>query len=270
MRGCAYTGGYHDIEIQNSGLEVYPRLTAADTRGPDLNELVSTGNETFDRMLGGGLDIGTSTLIMGPAGSGKSTITAQLAAAAAGHGLSSAFFMFDERPQTLRARTKTLGIPFEELVEAGKLTVQQVDPAELTPGEFANAVIQSVHNGARVVVIDSIVGYLNAMAQERYLVLQLHELLTFLGQAGVLTVLVLGQSGRDVSPISPVDVSYLADTVIVTNMVTVGTDPGRSVAVYKRRSGAHEMAPRELTLGPVGITVGKQLEIRPMPEVLGG
>lgn len=270
MRGCAYIGGYHDFAIRRDGIDVYPRLTAADTRGDDLSEQVSTGSETFDLMLGGGLDAGTSTLIMGPAGSGKSTITAQVAASAAKQGIKSAFFIFDERPQTLRARTHSLGIPLEELIAEGMITLQQVDPAELSPGEFADAVQQAVKRGARLIVIDSVVGYLNAMAQERFLVLQLHELLSYLGQAGVLSVLVLGQVTRDAAPLSPVDISYLADTVIVTSMNANNGDTGRSVAVYKRRSGAHETQARSLTLGPVGIKVGDQVESKPVPEALRG
>jgi circadian clock protein KaiC len=260
MRGTNYLSGYHDFAILDQGAVIYPRLVAAESRQSFEDRRVSTGHSGLDGMLGGGLDGGTSVLLTGPAGSGKSTLVAQIFAAAAARGEKCALFMFDERPQTLLARTKTLGIPLEESIDSGVIAVRQVDPAELSPGELASAVQDAVEAGARFICIDSIVGYLYSMPGQHHLILQLHELLSFLGQAGVITLLVLGQMSHDAGLLSPVDLSYLADTVIQAGVADSPSGRQRTLFVYKRRSGEHEDWPRRFSIGKGGIQLNTEDE----------
>jgi circadian clock protein KaiC len=262
MRGMRFRGGYHDFCIVPGGLVVYPRLIASEHRRPFETGQLKSGVEALDVLLGGGFDRGTSGLLMGPAGSGKSSIAIQYAHAAAERGERAVIFAFDESLTTLMARSAGLGANLQGHVEAGRLRVQQVDPAELSPGEFAHGVRRAAErDGAKVVVIDSLNGYLNAMPEERFLMIQLHELLTYLGQLGVVSLLVVAQHGLLGSAMqSPVDVSYLADTVVLLRYFEARGKLRRAISVVKKRSGAHEATLREMRMGAGGIWVGQPLE----------
>lgn len=261
LRGSRFRGGFHDFTIKTGGVEVYPRLVAADHRQEFSVEAVSSDVAELDTLLGGGLDRGTSTLVMGPAGSGKSSLAAQFVAAAAGRGERAATFIFDEGLTTYLKRADGLCCDLRAQIEAGRVTVQQVDPAELSPGEFASRVRDAVErDGAGLVVIDSLNGYLQAMPDERFLTAQMHELLTYLNQRGVVTILVMAQHGfMGTSMNSPVDVSYLADTVVLLRYFEAVGAIRRAVSVIKKRTGAHEDTIRELRLSSNGITVGEPL-----------
>jgi circadian clock protein KaiC len=262
LRGRPYKGGYHDFTIVTGGLEVFPRLVAAEHQHGFAHDKVPSGVGPLDELLGGGLDRGTSTLILGPAGSGKSSVAVQYTAAAAARGDNAAIFAFDESRETLLARSAALGTDLRPHIEAGRIAVQQVDPAEMSPGEFVHAVRRQVEErGCRVVVIDSLNGYVNAMPEERFLTIQLHELLTYLGQQGVTTLLVVAQHGlMGAAMQSPVDVSYLADSVILTRYFELKGRVKKAISVVKKRSGPHEETIRELRVGKGGVSVGRPLE----------
>ncbi len=217
--------------------------------------------ELLDALLGGGLDRGTSTLVLGPSGSGKSSLATHFAAASARRGERAAAFIFDEGVNTYLNRAAGLGTDLRPEVEAGTLRVQQVDPAELSPGEFAHAVCEAVErDGARLVVIDSLNGYMQAMPDERFLTAQMHELLTYLNQQGVVTLLVMAQHGFMGSMSSPVDVSYLADTVVLLRYFEAAGAIRRAISVVKKRTGRHEETIREMRLSASrGIEVGEPL-----------
>lgn len=262
MRGMHFRGGYHDFKIARGGLVVFPRLVAAEHHVPFTRAPAPSGVAALDALLGGGLDRGSSTLLMGPAGSGKSSIAMQYAVAACARGERAVLFIFDESAGTLLARSAGLGMDLKRQVEAGRVRVQQVDPVEMSPGEFAHAVRQAVErDGARVVVIDSLNGYLHAMPEERFLILQLHELLTYLGQQGVVTLLIVAQHGLLGSAMqAPVDASYLADSVILLRYFEARGRLRRAISVVKRRGGAHEETLREFRLSAAGLHVGEPLE----------
>jgi circadian clock protein KaiC len=261
LRGSRFRGGFHDFMIKTGGVEVYPRLVAADHRGDFTPEGVSSDVPELDALMGGGLDRGTSTLLMGPAGSGKSSLAAQFVAAAAGRGERAAVFIFDEGLTTYLKRADGLCCNLREQIEAGRVSVQQVDPAELSPGEFAHNVRAAVEQGgAGLVVIDSLNGYLQAMPDERFLTAQMHELLSYLNQRGIVTIIVMAQHGfMGAAMNSPVDVSYLADAVVLLRYFEAAGAIRRAVSVIKKRTGAHEDTIRELRLSSGGITVGKPL-----------
>jgi circadian clock protein KaiC len=270
MRGKAFRGGYHDFTIRRGGLVAFPRLIAAEHHQPYDRGPVASGVPAFDALLGGGLDRGTSALLIGPAGSGKSSITIQYLVAAAARGEHGVLFAFDEGLGTLKARSAGLGMNLEPHLQAGRIRVQQVDPAELSPGEFAQAVRRAVETDkARIIVIDSLNGYLQAMPDERFLTIQLHELLTYLDQQGVVTLLVVAQHGLMGSGMQvPVDASYLADSVILLRYYEDRGRLKRVISVVKKRSGAHEVTLREYRLGSSGIWVGEP--IRDLQGVLSG
>ncbi len=261
LRGSTYRGGYHDFNIKTGGLAVYPRLVASEHHRDFLREAVTSDVPELDALLGGGLDRGTSTLILGPAGSGKSSIAAQFAAAAARRGGHAASFIFDEGRNTYLARAAGLGYEMSDYLDSGNITIQQVDPAELSPGEFAHNVCSAVErDGAQVVVIDSLNGYLQSMPDERFLAIQMHELLSFLNRQGVVTILVLAQHGFMGSQMgTPVDVSYLADTVLVLRFFETMGEVRRAISVIKKRTGYHENTIREMKMSDDGITVGRPL-----------
>jgi len=276
MRGKKFRGGYHDFTIVKGGLDVFPRLVAADHHQEFKREKVASGLRALDMLLGGGLDRGTSTLIMGPAGSGKSTVALQYIAAGASRGDCAAIFAFDESRGTLLARSAAMGCDLEPHIKSGKIFVQQIDPAEMSPGEFVQTVRRQVEqNNCRIIVIDSLNGYLNSMPEERFMIIQLHELLTYLGQRGVTTLLVVAQHGMISSNMqSPVDATYLADGVILTRYFELHGHIKKAISVVKKRSGAHEETIRELRMGPQGISVGEPLEglqgvLTGVPEVYG-
>jgi circadian clock protein KaiC len=262
LRGSKYRGGFHDFRIETGGVVVYPRLVAAEHRQEFPHEMVTSGVAELDALLGGGLDRGTSTLILGPAGSGKSSIAAQFAATAAERGERAASFLFDEGVKTYISRASGLGREMKEQVEAGHMSLQQIDPAELSPGEFANSVRTAVErDGARVVVIDSLNGYLQAMPDERFLTVQMHELLSYLNQKGVVTLLVLAQHGfMGANMGTPVDVSYLADTVLMLRFFEARGEVRRALSVVKKRTGYHENTIREMRMSAGGIAVGAPLK----------
>jgi circadian clock protein KaiC len=261
FRGTDYRGGYHDFTIQRGGLEVYPRLIAAEHLASFDRESIKSGVGSLDALLGGGLDRGTSTLLLGPAGSGKSTIAAQYVVAAASRGEHAVIFTFDESVRTFQQRTSALGIHYNAGTGPGEVLVQSIDPAELSPGEFAHQVRDAVEsNHARVVVIDSLNGYMNAMPEEQYLTAQLHELLTYLGRKGVTTLMVVAQHGvLGVTMQSPVDTSYLADSVIMLRYFEYAGQVKKAISVVKKRSGMHEETIRELRFDHEGIHLSEPL-----------
>jgi circadian clock protein KaiC len=275
LRGVQYRGGYHDFVIDFGGLQVFPRLVAAEHHRDFGPEQVKSGVAALDTLLGGGLERGTSVLLMGPAGCGKSSLATQYAVTEALRGECVSFFSFDESLQTLRERAAGLGMDLEAQIAAGRVRVQQVDPAELAPGQFIHQVRAAVEEqGARLIVIDSLNGYLNAMPEERFLTIQLHELLTYLGQQGVVTLLIVAQHGmvgREIETV--VDVSYLADAVLLLRYFEAAGEVRQALSVMKKRRGHHERTIRELRLTGAGIQVGEPLRnfqgvLTGVPELL--
>jgi circadian clock protein KaiC len=259
-RGVSYRGGYHDYVIRRGGISVFPRLIASEHRQSTLQEQLPSGIAELDALLGGGIERGTSTLVVGGAGTGKSSLAAQFVASAAGRGQSAAFFIFDESLTTLLTRTDGLGIDLRRHVESGRVTVQPVDPAELSPGEFAHVIRQSVDRcHASVVVIDSLNGYLNAMPEERFLIIQMHELLSYLGQMGVATIMTGAHQGLIGPMNTPVDASYLADAVILIRYFEAAGEVRQAISVVKKRGGAHERTIREFRLESGRISIGEPL-----------
>jgi circadian clock protein KaiC len=260
LRGSAFRSGYHDFVVREGGLIVFRRLSAIEHRSARIAEHVPSGLPELDAVLGGGVDRSTATLLIGPAGAGKSAIATLFAHSAASRGETAAMFLFEERVGTLRRRAELLGMDLDAHIASGKILVQQVDPAELAPDEFTHLVRDAVEKaGARVVIIDSINGYYTAMPEGRFLTLQMHELLSYLAELGVATLLTMAQSGLVGTMTSPVDVSYLADTIL---MFRYFEDRGRvrkALSVVKKRSGAHEDSIRELLLGGGGIHLGAPL-----------
>lgn len=261
LRGLRFHDGYHDYDIRTGGLVVYPRLATMDCQPSHTEEGSASGIRELDDLLGGGLDRGTSTLLAGPAGAGKSSIAMQYAAAAAERGENVTIFLFDEGVTTLYRRARGLGLDLPRFVRSGHLQVQELDPAEISPGEFMHQIRNAVlSQGLRVLVIDSLNGFLNAMPGEQLLTVQLHELLSFLNQHGVTTILILAQYGILGSGIeSPVDVSYLADNVILLRFFEAEGKVRKAISVVKKRSGGHEDTVRELKVGPDRIIVGAPL-----------
>ena len=261
-RGVAFRGGYHDYIINRGGIEVYPRLIASEHRPAPTLERLSSGLAEIDSLMSGGIDRGTSTLIVGAAGTGKSSLAVQFVAAAARRGQRSAMFVFDESLNTLLTRSAGLGIDLRGYMSDGLVTIQQVDPGELAPGQFVHNIRRAVeHDGASIVVIDSLNGYLSAMPEEHFLVVQLHELLMYLGQASVATLLIGAQQGLVGSHMTtPVDASYLADSVILMRYFEMKGELRQAISVVKKRGGAHERSIRELRLGEGGIAVGPPLK----------
>jgi circadian clock protein KaiC len=260
MRGIKFRGGFHDFTIEKGGLNIYPRLVAAEHHKSFAGDVTTSGNAEIDMLLGGGLERGTNTLLIGAAGVGKSSLALTYAIAAAERGEHSVFFAFDEGQGTVEARARTLNLPLQKHKESGLIRFQQIDPAELSPGEFAANVRRSVERDkARLIVIDSLNGYLNAMPDERFLILQMHELLTYLGQQGVLTIMVLAQHGL-VGPMdTPLDISYLSDAVLMLRYFEIAGTVRRALSVVKKRSGDHEHSIREFRLTQNGIKLGPPL-----------
>lgn len=261
MRGIPFAGGFHDFTIEHGGLRIYPRLVVAGHHKEFTGDFVPSGNAELDMLLGGGLERGTNALLIGAAGVGKSSIAVTFAIAAAQRGERSMIFAFDEGKGTINARAKALGLPFEDAVEKGLIRLQQIDPAELSPGQFAQLVRESVEQDqARIVIIDSLNGYLNSMPDERFLVLQMHEMLSYLSQLGVLSMLVLAQHGL-VGPMeTPVDISYLSDAVLMLRYFEYDGSVRRALSVVKKRSGHHEHTIREFRLSHDGVKLGPPLK----------
>jgi circadian clock protein KaiC len=261
LRGSHFREGYHDYTIRTGGLATYPRLIASEHMPGFERKPVLSGLQELDDLLRGGLDSGTSTLLIGPAGCGKSTIALQYAYSSALRGEKAVIFTFDESLSTLIGRAKHLGMDPTDLIVGKKLEINQVDPAELSPGEFVSRIRRMVdEDGLRVVVIDSMNGFLNAMPHEQFLAMQLHELLAYLGQQGIATLFTLAQHGFIGTTNSPIDVSYLADTVLLFRYFERAGAIRQALSVLKKRSGTHERTIRELIFDQGTIRVGPPLD----------
>ncbi|MDE2050240.1 MAG: circadian clock protein KaiC [Gammaproteobacteria bacterium] len=259
VRGVSFREGYHDYIIETGGLRVFPRLTAAEHRTTFRREPVPSGLAELDALLGGGLDAGSTTLIQGQAGTGKSTLALQYATQLAACGQQSHLFCFDETIGIVLDRAEKLGLALPGYVSQGLVTLQQIDPAEISPGEFTDRVIRGVDGGSKLIVVDTLNGYLNAMPGERYLTTQLHEVSTYLNQRGVLTIFVLTQHGIFADD-APLDISYLADTVLNLRFFEASGSIRTALSVLKKRSGRHERTIREFMLeSGRGIRVGTPL-----------
>ncbi len=260
VRGANFRDGYHDYEIVQGGVVVHPRLIAAEHHDRFEPMLLPSGIENLDVMLHGGLQAGTTTLLLGPAGVGKSTVAMQFVASALTDGQKAAVFTFDEVIDTLFGRSEKLCLNgLRQFVADGRLHAQQVDPAELSPGGFAYKVSRVVEAGARVVVIDSLNGYLSAMPEERFLTTHLHELFAYLNQQGVVTIIVVAQHGLLMANATELDVSYLADTVLLLRYFEAQASIRQAISVFKNRVGPHERMLRELLITNQGVRVGEPL-----------
>jgi circadian clock protein KaiC len=259
LRGVAAAGGYHDFTITTGGLVVYPRVAEAGSATIE-REVVSSGVPELDTLFGGGLDRGTTTLFLGPAGVGKSAIGTLYACSAAERGERSAVFLFDETVDTYLWRGKGIGYDVSSAKYGDRVNITSINPGTLSPGEFIHRVKRAVDDGhARIVIIDSLNGYLTAMPQEHFLLLQIHELFTFLRKRGVLTMVMVAQSGLIGQMQSPVDLSYLADTVVLLRYFEAQGSVRQAISAMKKRSGAHERTIREFRITPQGIRVGEPL-----------
>jgi circadian clock protein KaiC len=274
-RGQSFRGGYHDFALRTGGLEVYPRLVALEHRSSFQREVSTSGIAALDALLGGGIEQGSSTLLLGPTGTGKSTFALQFVKAAAARGERSALFIFDEERDLLTRRMRGLGIDIDAMQSSGLLHVEQVDAAEMSPGEFAHRVRGCMNReGMRTVVIDSLNGYQAAMPEENALILHVHELLQYLNRLGANTFLTVAQHGLVGDMKTPVDVTYLADTVILLRYFEAIGQVRRAVSVIKKRTGRHEDTIREYRFGPQGLEVGApvvefQGVLRGVPSFIG-
>lgn len=261
FRGSDFHSGYQDCRIRHGGLEVFPRLMAVDHGGDLTREKIVSGVTSLDAWIGGGIDRGTATLLIGPPGSGKSTVALQYAATAALRGEHAVLFAFEESKPIMLRRAAGLGIALQEGQGSGQVAIHSIDPADISPGEFAHLVQESVRRDrARIVIIDSLNGYLNAMPEDRVLTAQLHELLAFLNKHGVATFLIATQSGIIVSTMrAPIDASYLADTVIMLRMFEHQGRLKKAISVAKKRSGGHEESIRELSFDATGVHLSEPL-----------
>lgn len=276
LRGVEFREGSHDYVIKRGGLAVFPRLVAAEHHRPFEKTTESSGNRELDALVGGGLHSGTSNLLIGPAGSGKSTISMMFAHAAAARGHRVGYYAFDESVHILRDRAQEMEIDFDAHIAAGRIELTQIDPAQIPPGKLADSIVRSVERDkTRMIILDSLNGYVNAMPSEDFLYLHLHELLTYLNQQGVLTIMILAQHGL-VGPMgAPVDVSYLADTVILTRFFEARGAVKKAISVIKKRSGPHETTLRELTMTKRGVELGRPLVdfegvLTGVPRMVGG
>lgn len=266
LRGQKYAGGYHDFIINKGGLAIFPRLIAAQYTQTHKSTLLKSGIKELDDIFGGGLEFGLSVLLLGPAGTGKSTLGLQYALSMAEQGGRTAMFCFDERKDTILMRAKGISMDLEKHIDKDLITIQSVDPAELSPGEFAHHVRIAAEGKdgkapAKVVIIDSLNGYLNAMPEENFLTAQLHELLTYLGHLNVITILIVAQHGMLGNGMQTVvDTSYLADAVILFRYFEAAGTVRQTISVVKKRTGNHERTIRELKIESGGLRVGKVLD----------
>jgi circadian clock protein KaiC len=269
FRGRRFIGGYHDYRIETGGLQVFPRLVASDFRREAPQDRISTGVERLDALLGGGLSRGTSTLLIGAAGTGKSSLATLVACAAADRGERTAIFAFDESVRAFVTRSEGLGFPVSRHIDDKLISLRAVDPAELSSGEFTQVIRDAVErDDVRVVVIDSLNGYLNAMPGEQHMLLQLHDLLAYLGSLGVITLLVSAQLGLIGTMSNRVDVSYLADGVILLRYYEADGEVKQAISVLKQRTGEHERTIRPFTMSSAGFAIGDPL--RELRGVLTG
>src|SRR5215217_2380245 len=274
-RAQRFRGGFHDFTLSTGGMQVFPRLVSAEHKTEFERTKLSSGSPELDALLGGGVEAGSSSLIIGPSGTGKSTVAFQFIASAIAKGEKAVAFILDEELGLLYDRLKPLGFDLPAMIEAGSLHIQQVDAAELSPGEFAHRVRHAVDRiGAKIVLIDSLNGYQAAMAEENALVLHVHELLQYLNRQGAATFLTVAQHGLVGDMKSPVDVTYLADTVILLRYFEAMGKVRRAISVIKKRASAHEDTIREFWMGTRGLSVGKPLAdfqgvLRGVPTFVG-
>jgi circadian clock protein KaiC len=260
MRGVNFQSGSHDFNIETGGIVVFPRLGAPEKKQPFEPGKLKSNLADLESFLGG-LDYGTSTILTGPAGIGKSTMAMMYAYTAAENGERSAVYLFDENVETLYQRTSTLGLDVKKFVEAGLISIRQIKLAELTPGELAHLIRQEVEqNNTRMVIIDSVNGYLMSTPQERFLTMQFHELLGYLNRQGVVSILIVGQYGLIGTMQSPIDMSYLADTVVLLRYFEAGGEVRQAMSVLKKRTGIHERTIREFRIDKGGIQLGQPLK----------
>jgi circadian clock protein KaiC len=263
MRGVRFQDGRHDFVINTGGIEIYPRLLSVpETPVVQAKGVALSGSVGLDTLLGGGLDRGSSTLLIGPAGSGKTTLCSHFLLAALQRGETVACYQFEESKETFLRRARGFGMDFAPYITAGKFTLTQVDIADLSPGEFAAQVQRAVEQQhASFIVIDSLNGYLNGMPSERYLLIHLHELLSYLGHQGVVTLMTLAQHGMMGPGMNtPIDVSFLSDAVILLRFFEAAGRVRQAISVVKKRHGFHERTLREMKLGPQGMEIGDVLE----------
>jgi len=260
LRGVDFIAGFHDLTIRRGGLDVHPRLIAADHHAPFAGEAVASGLRELDTLLGGGPQRGTSTLLTGPSGTGKTTIALQYLHAACERGERATMYQLDERIGTLMTRANAFNLDLQAHVDDGCLKIEQIDPAEMSPGEFAARVRCEVEErGVRMIVIDSLYGYLAAMPQEQQLILQLHELLSYLNQQGVVTILIKPQQGLMGTMQTSLNVSYVADAVVLLRFFEAEGRIRKAISVLKNRAGAHEDSIREFRIDAQGLRVGAPL-----------
>ena len=276
LRGARFSGGYHDLRIRTGGIEVYPRIQRGTLTNPSSEPPVRSGSRELDALVGGGLERGTSTLLTGAAGTGKSVLAMQFALAAAERGEHARVFMFDERVTTAMIRAEGLGLDINTPIADGRLVLCQIEPTEMSPGEFAHHVVRAVEGeGVSLIIIDSINGLLQAMPTERLLGVQVHELLSYLATRGVTVIMTLVQRGIFGAPVSEAaEVSYLADTVVLLRYFEHAGTVRRAISVVKKRSGAHEQTIREFRVEHGGLRVGEPLTqfrgvLTGNPEYLG-
>lgn len=257
IRGRDYASGHHDYKIKKGGIEVYPRLVAADHRDEVEWQSVPSGIENLDEALEGGFVRGNSVLLLGPSGTGKSVVASQVICAAAERGVRCAMYIFDERVNTLLTRAKGMNLPLREQVESGQVDLRQIDPTELTAGEFSHLVMKSVQDeGIELVVLDSLNGYAYSMPDERLLSLHLHELTSYLNQQGVTSVFTMTEHGFGTGPASPgFEVSYVADTVVVFRFIDHEGGFEKAVSIHKHRSGPHDTKIRKLKISEDGVSL---------------
>jgi len=274
-RGRRFRGGYHDFTIKTGGLDIYPRLVSSEHKTAFNRDPLPSGVAGLDELMGGGVERGSSCLILGPAGTGKSLLAIYFVLSAIKRGERAAFYAFDEEIGLLIDRTRAFGIDLQKLVESGDLLLQQVDAAELSPGEFTTMVRDCVDkSNIRTVVVDSLNGYQAAMPEEQFLILHIHELLQYLNRQGATTFLTVAQHGLVGEMKAPVDVTYLADTVLLLRYFEAAGDVRRAMSVIKKRSGGHEKTIREFEIGAEGLSVGPPLTqfqgvLRGVPNFVG-
>ncbi len=261
MRGVKYRGGFHDFAIETGGVAVFPRLVAAEHHRDFNDTLLSTGVAAFDEMLGGGISPGTNTLLNGPSGVGKTTTAVRAGLTAIERGEKAAYYLFDEGITTMLARARAMGMHLEPHIDSGALQIFQIDPAELSPGEFASWIRRAVEkDGVRFIAIDSLNAFLQAMPGEKYLLLQMHEMLSYLNQQGVVTMLVLGQHGIVGDVRSEIDLSYLSDTIVLFRYFEARGNVLKAISVAKSRTTEHQGSIREFRLTNTGVEIGKPLK----------
>jgi circadian clock protein KaiC len=261
MRGIKFRGGYHDYTLDTGGIRMFPRLVASEHMRDFAPDVRSSGSASFDQLLGGGMISGTNTLIVGPSGIGKTTLSVRCLLSALDRGEQASFYLFDEGLGTFFARSAALGMDLRRYADSGQLRIQHIDPAELAPGEFAQMLRRAVEqDGVGFIVIDSLNAYLQAMPGEHFLTLQMHELLSYLNQQGVTTVLVLGQHGLIGEVRTDVDLSYLSDSTVLLRFFESSGRLRRAVTVIKSRTASHALTIHELRLGADGVQIGAPLE----------